>query len=73
MFNLLIRAKAYFNFAYTCADCGKTAIGERASVAIDAPSIPEFTRALTNRIPASKYMPIGWSYNGKFHCKECYK
>jgi len=63
-----IKAKIKFNTVYKCASCSNKAIGRTMFVEFDGSSTTELKDMVDSIHQSANYMPVGWSFNGKFNC-----
>lgn len=64
----LIKAELKIKHIYTCHICGKQEIGATQKVICFVDSSDELKQRIDDLRQTSHYMPIGWSYNGRFDC-----
>lgn len=67
----LIKADVKFKTLYECVDCGKTEAGDQVHMSFLVTNPDSIKHALDYYQPISHYMPVGWSYNGTYHCERC--
>lgn len=63
-----IVAEVKYSTIYTCAACGKEAVGDTCRDVLFVGSSGELKEAIDKLPQTSHHMPVGWSYNGAFNC-----
>jgi len=63
-----MHAKIKFNSVYVCSDCSREAVGDTAEVEYLGRSTRDLKHFIDQQRPRSAEMPVGWSYDGAFHC-----
>ena len=66
--HISIKATIKLNPVYTCSKCGKNQVGDPMCLDFRGNSVDELNDFISNIRQTSKYMPVGWSYGGKFTC-----
>lgn len=58
---------------FTCAGCGREAVGETVTMSVDTDQGQTIEQALAVT-PGPGYMPVGWASFGRrnIKCPECY-
>ena len=66
---LTLTAQVKYSTWYVCVDCQRQQVGDTVRVELSGLRSTEALKAeLDARRQTSHSMPVGWSYDGEFHC-----